>query len=239
MNRILEIKSNSEPLTAEYWAHSVDPGGRIVYFHKTTDLCHDHKLNQYELRTKVKATVTLNGQCGRCERDLIVTVLEASRTSVNQTLSRHYQEYCWENSAWCCAECKEILKAEQGVRQQAYAAEAAEHQKNATAAAEQRRAKRRVAIQVEYGKRFISDCPSCDTGFLVVKLNARAMRPFIGCTSYNPQWKSCDHTQPLAIELHREMLDLFEERLVHSKSFLKSLPETKQESTQATAEVIV
>lgn len=47
------------------------------------------------------------------------------------------------------------------------------------------------------GKKSISKCPNCVTGFLIVKHSKKTKNYFFGCTNYNSNGKGCNHIEPI------------------------------------------
>jgi hypothetical protein len=60
-------------------------------------------------------------------------------------------------------------------------------------------------------------CPECMDGFLVVRLNSTAMKPFLSCSRFNPHRWTCTHTQSLAPEFHEDYLEIFRARLIEKE----------------------
>jgi hypothetical protein len=145
--------------------------------------------------------ITFTGACGTCEKDGLVF----SASSRSDLLRATHN--VWSNNGGICNECSDKKAAEKAAAEKL--------------AAEQEAAEKAAALEV-YRKSLglkhgllLTDvlCPKCSDGWLVVKLNSTAMRPFLSCSRFTPYRYSCDYTQSLALELHENYMPVFRARL--------------------------
>ncbi len=173
----------SEPLLSErYWAHTLDKNGLPVFTYKTTTLTAEHKVNQPGLLSMVKATVVLKGPCSVCKEPVTVTLTDTSRASLVAGMKMHpYYEYFWDTHPWMCDTCRLNAQAKQAEYQAESEAQAEEVKKRTQEKREQRKGK----LVAKYGNRYIGDCPKCDSGSTVLRINGTTLELFIGCSGYS------------------------------------------------------
>jgi len=195
-----------EELRQQYWAVQSIDGKKISWTHRSaTQLFAQQGL---DLRDCDVGTRAFSGHCGRCQTTLEVTVSSRSK-------AEHLARQAFDNELRCSA-CKFRDEEDHIEQRRREREEEREREERERQAAQERREERKGALKLKFGELFTGEyCPSCDDGFLLVKLNTNTMKVFASCSSYNPyRSMSCRYTQPIAQELQDKYREIFRTRLV-------------------------
>ena len=187
-DKILSFVISDNPLATRYWQHTKDASGTRQYPEKTTTIAIACRLTTVELGKIATATVKLS--CKQC--DVVLEHKVKSRTGLINLLGDLDREYpAWEYSDTTCAQCKAKKALQDGIEQEQRRAQRAIEQSLENAKKDAMRAKKKPRVHLDYGARMLGECPTCHTGFRVLRINSKTFELFIGCSSYGV----CSHTE--------------------------------------------
>lgn len=190
-------------LVTAYWANDI-VDGKFVWTHpNATKLFGEHGL---VLRDCEITPAKYTAPCSRCRDSFPVEVASRSAVAaIKRSIGWGY---------WRCPACEVLIQQEREAQRQQDRIARQEQEQREREEARTRRESRRESMALKHGPLFTGEyCPECDDGWLIVRLNSTAMKPFLSCSSYNPYRSGCTYTQSLAPEHHAKYLRIFAERL--------------------------
>jgi hypothetical protein len=193
-----------EEIKTHYWEGKID-GDKIRWTHSNaSEFFRKHGIEMNDVYPHVESA-TLRGPCGTCDAKTAYDVTTRSKAvAILQSLN---------SGGGRCHECYAKEKADIAVKKAAEAKAFAERAAQKVVELETYRR----SLELKHGIMLTNAlCPSCEDGFLIVRLNANMMSPFLSCSRYNPYRNTCRHSQPLAMEFWEKYMLIFRERMLEA-----------------------
>jgi hypothetical protein len=211
--------------------------GKKTYVYSVKPLLEKYGVRQKDLKEHVRVEAKVKRTCRTCNQEYLVTSSVCSRTALQQL----------ESGRWyVCPDC--TLRAEERHDQQKIEyLEQAEQRAAENDAKELKKAHQRLnkkpAVMALYGERFLSECPACNNGFLVIKFNNRACSVFVSCTG-GASKAGCNYVDKLddmTLEQHDALIETFKARFLRAVSASWRIPQccAAQSAPQAAADAFM